>query len=102
MANESKNPRVLYVIAQFGCLADAKALKLPDGARVVETLHLERLADDCAVAAIYKGEGRKAVQVSDHWDGGGLRRASFLQALGQSAIPLVVRVRDDVVSLRWA
>jgi hypothetical protein len=102
MASENKQPRVVYAIAQHGTLSDAKKLKLPEGTRLVETLHLERLSDDCAVAAIFKGEGCKAVNVSDHWDGGGLRRSSFLSALAQSANPLVVRLRDDVLSLRWA
>lgn len=100
--SEEQKTKTLYVLAQHGAMADARKVKLPAGARLVETLPLDRLTDECMVGVLFKGEGRKAVDCAKHWNGESIEQPAFIGELARNALPLVVRIKDGVLSLRWA
>jgi hypothetical protein len=99
---DSESRKTLYVLCQSGTIADARKAKLPVGAKLVDSIPLTRLTDECSVGVLYNGEGRKAIDCKAHWDGEGIVRSTFCTALGTAALPLVVRLRGDVLSLNWA
>jgi hypothetical protein len=101
-ATEEQKTRTLYILAQHGAMADARKAKLPAGARLVEALPLDRLTDECMVGVLYRGEGRKAVDCAKHWNGESMELPAFISEIAKSALPLVVRIKDNVLSLRWA
>ena len=94
-----------YVIAQHGTLKAAlKSGFEADGARLVESVPIARLTEECQVSALRNGKITPPINVAEFWDGAheAVYSGPFLCALGETCAPLVIRVREGVLTLRWA
>lgn len=105
MYADRRDRDVLYILHEEGLPGAAHNTEIPEGAKLVKQVPLNRLTDTCAVAALVRGELREPVRVEDHWNehgeyGAGLVITNtFVSALGKSCLPLVIRIRNGVLSL---
>lgn len=99
--------KIHYVLCQHGTLHAVRTrtdIEFPPGIRLTEKVPMARLTPDCLVSAFIRNQITAPVSVGDHYDGDRelVVNSTFLPELGMACVPLSVRLREGVLTLRWA